>query len=445
MKKVFLRYEHVAIKDPVVKQRLLDLDEYYNHFSPGFDFQSTTTIDSKLAELANADVDWVAVSALGNYLRHGSIDDRVIDECIKAGSPLAGHLLDRTKTNGYYNIDPQFFMLNLKEWVRVGSPSFEPDANRDTFTSVTVLRSEENFHDDYTPYWLRTGKGHQEYTVDRTLFGSRVVRAFLEHCLPLININADVRKHKLYLYPEYYEDQLSKMFTDLSYIPESSSLQPYAEEMKKQFQYEDQHVYILNTEPVLDKLTGPIDHYSGVCGGLKAVAILHKNGFTDNTQVDLFDISQPALDYQQYLVENWDGNFDNYGELFAKYKEANPNIPYAYWSWKPWEEVIDYFLNSAQLNRQEFYDAWQKYRKLKITFTKINLMDHTSVNNYFGSINEVNGNHYVWVSNAYWMEHTMFLYGKSWYDDKLENLKARLREWNGTVWLEDTLVLDRVK
>ena len=442
MKKVFLRYDNTRDLDPALHERLVDLDHYYNHFVMGWDFQETNAVTQKLNQLADAGVDWVVVSALGNYLRRGSIDDRIINNCIAAGAPMAGHLLDR---KGYYSFDPQFFCLSLSEWDRVGRPAFEPDYNRTTFISVAVERSAENFHDGYTPYWLKAGEGQQEYTADYSEFGAKVVRAFLENSYLLINVDEEIRKRKMCLYPEHNAVELQQMFADLDFEPTAPILRVYSEEMRRQFDFENKHVYVLNSEPVIAQTTPPIDSYFGVCGGLKAVAILHKNGFKDTTQVNLFDISPPALEYQQFIVENWDGNFDHYGDVFNRFKDTHPDLPYAWRSWNSWEHEIEVFLTSGEITREEFRSTWQRYIKLPISYTLVNLLDHASVDEYFGQYQSPGGNHYVWVSNAYRMEHTMYLYGEKWYQDKINNLKARLKEWPGAVYFESCTTLYQLK
>ena len=112
----------------------------------------------------------------------------------------------------------------------------------DTFTSVVVNRSVENFHDDYTPHWLRAGEGQQEYTADYTEFGARVVRAFLEHCYTLINVDEEIRRRKMCLYPEHNAQELKQMFTDLNYEPTAPILRVYSEEMrvKRMFRAEEE-------------------------------------------------------------------------------------------------------------------------------------------------------------------------------------------------------------
>lgn len=442
MKKAFVRYDNLQVTDSGVYQRLLDLDEYYNHFVPGWHFTAPTRfLDSKLKDLYKADYEWAVVSALGHFLRQGSVDDTLIDECIKTGATLAGHLLDR---QGYYNIDPQFFCVNLKKWSELGFPSFAEESKRRNFQSVVVERSPENVHDDYTPLWLRQGEGKHFYQVDRVLFGSRVVQAFLEDNQLLINVPNELRNRKICLYPNHNLDELKSMFTDINYIPGSNELKVFIKKIKQEYDVQFNQVYVLNSEPVL--LPPPIDHYFGVCGGLKAVAILHGNGFHENTTVDLFDISPEALAYQKYLVENWDGDFDNYYRVFKTYSDANPTLTYAWRNWNSWEHEVNVFLTSGQLTKEEFKETWQKYCKLNIVYTELNLLDDTQVSNYFSKYQrQPSKNYYVWISNAYRMEHTMVMNGKHYFIQKTDRLRSLLLNLSGTIQFESCNTLERIK
>lgn len=441
MKKVFLCYDNTQDINSLVHERLVDLNNFYHYSVQGWTFDSTDNLHNKLNELADSQVDFVVVSALGNFLRLSSIDDAVINDCINHNAPLAGHLLDR---KDYYCIDPQFFCLNIKVWDQIGRPRFERKPQRTTFSSVAVVRSRENFHDGYTPLWIKPTADKQDYTLDFLDFGTHAIYKFLDNGYTLININQDIRNRKYYLYPDYNADELTELFTTWN-TPSEIPVKQYYDVINWQFDNYDRTVYILNSEDVMVKIPSPIDHYSGVCGGLKAVGILYNNKFKDTTRVSLFDISQPALDYQKYIVEHWDGNFDNYLSVFEKYKQDHPDLTYAWRSWNSWETEIDRFLQSAHMTREQFYDTWQRYIKLEIDYTCINLLDIDQVQQYFGSFNsDVAKSYYVWISNSYFMEHTIARYGTNWLKQRSDNLVDTLKKLNGRVRLEDERGLNRL-
>lgn len=429
MNKVFLCYDNTDVNE-FLHTRLTELNQYYHFPVDGWQFDSTSHLDDKLVELSNKGVDFVVVSALGNYLRLGSINDEIITDSINNNSPLVGHLLDR---HNYYNIDPQFFVLDLKAWVAVGSPKFAQVNEQYKFESCTVERSELNFHDNYTPLWIAPGVDKHSYRGNTKEFGSGVIQAFLEKGYRLINVNNNIRNRKVYLYPTDNQTELTDLFRNWTFEPTAIPLQKYAKHIGNLFADDLRTVYVLNSEPVLITPPMVINHYAGVCGGLKAVAVLHSQGFTANTRVSLFDISQPALDYQQYLVDNWDGDFDNYQKIFVKYKSTHSNLIYAWRSWNTWDTEIAAFLTSARMTAGEFKSTWQQYCRLKIDYTLMDLHNSEQVNTF---VNSLQGNVYMWVSNAYHMEHTIARYGLSWLMHKSEQLIVALKQHSGSVRLE---------
>jgi hypothetical protein len=446
MKKVFLCYDNVNVTNADVYQRLNDLDRYYHYQVPTWEFDKTKDLGPKLNELADKGVDFVVVSALGNFLRMGSIDDHVVNTCIESDAPIAGHLIAR---NGYYYLDPQFFCLNLKQWDTVGRPGFDEEWTKQKFTSVAVARSEQNFHDDYTPHWIKPTDGTTEYSLGYMPFGAKVLRAFLENGNTCINIDDQIRNRKEYLYPNSYQEELAKLFADITYKPESIPLQRFIKQINRLFEDEQRTVFVLNSEagwPHGPSTAGIIDQYIGVCGGLKAVGVLSRSGFNETTQVNLIDISAPALAYQQYLVENWDGNWDNYKSQLDEFSRTNPGLTYAWRSWNSWDSEIDAFLESVGLSKETFIDVWNKYRKLKFTYTHINLLDSNALSSYITNLDGADvKNFYIWVSNAFHMEHTVAKHGTQWLLDKSAFLDQCLKELNATVWLEKDNVLKRLK
>jgi hypothetical protein len=440
MKKAFLTFDNLENKKSLVYDRMIDLNNYYNFPVPGWDFRTTTDLNLALNQLVDQSYDYVVVSALGNFLRLGSINDDIIIDCQTNNTPLSAHLLDR---HGYYNIDPQFFCLNLTVWDQVGRPNFASNYTASSFVSKEVVRSEENFHDDYTPFWLAPGEKQITYSVGYREFGSLVVQRLIEHGHRLINVNPTIRERKVCLYPDANHDELTAWLADPEYDLQMIPLQKYHKHIEQLFQEDLYTVYVLNSEDVISDTVGVIDHYAGVCGGLKAVAILHKNGFHAGTTVNLFDISEPALDYQRYLVENWDGDFLTYQTTSEQYQTLNPTRKYAWRSWNTWDNEIFKFLKSAGMTRAEFKSVWQQYCQLDISYTPVDLLDTAAVNSFFGK--DRSGTFYVWTSNAYHMEHTVARYGTAWLQEKSCNLRTVLQQLNTTVWLEEGNRLFKLK
>jgi hypothetical protein len=427
MKKTFVIYDNIKDRSGEVYQRLLDLDQYYHYVTPGWHTLTTTDLDETLINLAAAGQDFVVVSALGHYIKNSTVKDSMIDEC--GTSPLVGHIIDR---NGYYSIDPQFFALDLKVWKSIGAPRFNASGLQH-FDSVQVLRSKQNIHDDYTPLWLKPGIKSVRYQPRFVSFGWAVIRALIEHQHQIANVAVNIRNLKVYLYPNDNRNDLTKWIANADYVPTTIPLKRYAAQINDLFDQQSQTVYVQNSEGIVSQTAGTLDHYTGVCGGLKAVAILFKNGFHNNTKIDLFDVSAPSLEYQKYLVTNWNGDFSTYRSQFDTFRSTHPEYSYAWRSWNSWDFEIDAFLSSADMTPDQFKQTWNQYQQLDIQYTCIDLLDHVAVNSFFTNSN---GRNYVWVSNAYNMEHTIARYGARHMQEMFAVLTKRLCDQPGEVWIE---------
>ena len=71
----------------------------------------------------------------------------------------------------------QMFLINVEHWKKVGSPTFDKAKNVEL---QDVNRSQENFHDDYTPTAIVKGESKKMYT-NNTAEGSQVISALLEN------------------------------------------------------------------------------------------------------------------------------------------------------------------------------------------------------------------------------------------------------------------------
>jgi hypothetical protein len=85
------------------------------------------------------------------------------------------------------------------------------------------------------------------------------------------------------------------------------------------------------------------------------------------------------------------------------------------------------------MTAEDFQSAWQQYRQLTIDYTLLDLHNAEQVNTF---VNTLQGNVYMWVSNAYHMEHTIARYGLSWLKSRSDTLISALKQHSGSVRLE---------
>lgn len=428
-------YDTIPVDDDY-KQRVVDITEFFLQYPKELTVVKTKELTPTLIDLTNKGYTWVFVSILGHCVEYPQVFEDMIADCKASDSPIMGHIVYRP--GSYPHIDNQFFVVNLPAWQAVGSPAFESIARPVTFTSRTVTRSQENFHDDYTPFWVSTSHGETTYNCWQSEFARLVVQKFLESGYTIQNIRQDLRNQKWNLYANANRATLEPLFNQGRFTTE---LVPQI--VKRILNERDtlvDTVYILNSELVYGFTpmhAGPVDHYIGVAGGFKSVLLLKLLGFTSGSTVTYADVSQAGLDYQRYLVETWDGNLDNYHKIVKQYQDQHPEYRYAWRSWNSWDGEINEFLTSANVTKEQFLEVWEKYRKLKFRYLVIDLLDDINQKKLADHITNTEGNKvYVWVSNAFDMQYTRFLLGKKHTEEKFNNLISYLKQTSKKITVE---------
>ncbi|CAB4129267.1 hypothetical protein UFOVP112_365 [uncultured Caudovirales phage] len=426
-------YDTIQIEDDY-KQRVIDITEFFSQYPADAKIICTKELTPTLLNLAKQGQEWAFVSILGHCVSSPTVFADMITECKQNDFPLMGHIVYRPGSYPY--IDNQFFVVNLQKWSKVGSPAFEVVSVPVTFTTKTVTRSQEDFHDDYTPHWISTDNTNSKYQCYQSEFASLVVRKFLEAGYTISNININLRNQKWNLYANANRTSLEPLFNGGTF--NQATMPQIVKQVLDERNTLIDTVYILNSEEVYPygpKNIGPVDHYIGVAGGFKSILLLDNLGFKPTTQVTYADISLAGLDYQKYLIDNWDGDLDTYINTVDGYKQLHPEYRYAWRSWNSWDNEIKKFLESAAMTKDEFCSVWKKYCQLKHNFLPVNLLT-----DYKKLIEVVAGTKgdvvYIWMSNAFDMQYTRFLLGREQTESKFNAVIAELKHLKKKITVE---------
>lgn len=224
-----------------------------------------------------------------------------------------GHILDRK--DRYYEIHNQAFFVDLHKMAQLGFPSYDRDLNSTSLIQnlhilQNVERSEENFHDDYTPHWIKKGEGLQSFS--KISRGSRWISLALTKGYKISAFNHAARGNKHFFYPEHQESYLQNKV----YIKDLIDLDAAS-------------FYIFNTES-LEKRDGikPLDKLIVPASGLMPFYILKNYGYTGEhdtgrkTRVIIYDINHIQTEIYRKLIHEWDGR--NY-KRYAKWL-CGPNL-----------------------------------------------------------------------------------------------------------------------
>lgn len=347
-----------------------------------------TNIDELLREaLKRRYLDWACVIGMGNIF---SSQNKVVSEVeefvskMKEDVLVCGHLINKP---GYYcGIHEQFFLVNLRTYERLGCPEF--GSYRAGVKELQDYRAGESIHDDYTPTWVAPLPGRSEYRTGTCGWG--FVDASLKNGLRVLNLSESVRRTKLFMYPDDENEKLNRnieLLYQLEDLANPSQRAALAHMLLRRLNlthagglnYRERNncLFFFNTEFILPhenwnpEFDRPIDVYAGPCSGVQDVVFSHVSGFHENTEVHYFDISDAALDMKRFVLENFSGRVSEIPALAARIRQKFPDH-------ELYTGPIDYKVKELlyHFNKDEnaFFESWQRFRRLKKTFTKVNLL-----------------------------------------------------------------------
>lgn len=111
---------------------------------------------------------------------------------------LIGHILDNKEN--YYEAHPQTVILNVNKWDRAGRP---PINYSKEIELMEPIRSRENFHDDYTPLWIKPSDKYKTYKPTypfALMINSFLCRDSIHRPYIVRPFNHKERKTKSYIY-----------------------------------------------------------------------------------------------------------------------------------------------------------------------------------------------------------------------------------------------------
>lgn len=232
---------------------------------------------------------------------------------------MMGHILDnnarKEDSNYYWSIHPQFFAINLVLYKQLGRPKF----NKMSSSEFCIgQRSEENFHDNYTPLWVKPSDERVTENL-KCGYGSNIINEALKNGCEIGNVPNIIRLNKKFHYPEN-ENGIDMLETENDLVLGN-------------FHGGWNFVYIFNTEdypkdfvsvcPVTVWKDGAfttkafdnikdfmsqhkVDSYVNVSSGWLGDWWSYLFNF-DQNKICYFDINSASLFYKKMLIENWPG------------------------------------------------------------------------------------------------------------------------------------------
>ena len=222
--------------------------------------------------LQSVKTDYAVVMSPGTEYINGYAFFEALNKLTGQDFFIAGHILDRTKYNAYYELHHQCYVINMHHYRNLGYPSvgaFEKDSPHIQFKPT---RSKANWHDDYTPTVVAPGL--QEQTYKHKCHGWNLLSLAFERNLPVLVFDEDIRNNKKHYYPESEQE----FYKHKEYI-----------DYKLNF-CKEEFIHTANTE----QSTGINEKYEQVV--IPASGTLYLDCI-DQGRVVFYDYNQRALDY----------------------------------------------------------------------------------------------------------------------------------------------------
>ena len=255
-------------------------------------FYKEEDIDSAIDDAYNKNYELLVVMKNGTFMNSSFLFEN-LQKMIDDNIALMGHVLDFKER--YYFIHEQCFFLNLKSWKLSGSPEYYSD-NIDV---TKIQRSPTNFHDNYTPHWIKKDDGLAD--VSKVLPGGYMVSELLKADYN-VSPFTEVRALKWFT---YHGDTMKCLMKSLSLN---------AKEYHHGF-------FSTETEEIKEvNLNDKVDTLISIASAFHPFKVIKKSNINPKN-ILMYDISLDAIQIYQRMLMGWNGK--DYVELLA-----NSNFKY---------------------------------------------------------------------------------------------------------------------
>jgi len=283
---------------------MIEYTDYYAHrlkkVLPEIDIVHAKSIDRGLKKYYKS-YDHILFMAAGCRTYDESIIIDIQQQIINNPDYLvAAHILDWTKEDKWYELHQQFVLININTWNDINQPKFG-GWHIDRRYLPVIERSKENFHDHYTPLWIKDS-GQRE--VQRSgCPGWNLINQGLKMGCDIINWNEKIRSKRTYYYPETDSVIFWNAITHKKVDPKITNFN------QKQLLHllargvQDQ-VWVLNSEGLqIDHNNRAYDIIALPASGFKYLDISYRNMLTQDGEIVIYDYNQISLDWITHLYE----------------------------------------------------------------------------------------------------------------------------------------------
>lgn len=359
------------------------------------------TIEGLLEKSLNEGYEYCVVQSAGCALKSFEYDADITEFINNNTFGVAGHPL--YWPGKWLDLHPQFFIVNLTAWEEIRKPSFGTWASESLLLPV-VERSEENFHDDYTPLWVRpTGEKSMQTGAGQ---GWKLLSAMFENNWPVITLSEKIRFKKFYNYPDHETDKFEESIKTMTTYEGQNWNQSKA--ITDALCVKDQ-IWLFNSEPMTIGNNGVFDLVVNTASGFKIFDLLKNKKLSDNARIVVYDFNPKSLEwYKQFYSWGTENllecirafpdrkHFTWIGQTESDYNE-NQSFNNLY------NEVLEHFGGEENFQR-----LWKEFKSMNVKFVEVDLYKNPQ---QFAEIFVGAGNKFLNLSNIFSTDATNLLFG----------------------------------
>ena len=329
-------------------------------------------IHTVLQEALDANYDYCVMQAAGCQIKNLSFHYDILDFINETDFGVAGHPL--WKPDGrWLELHHQFFIVNLKAWKDVERPEFGIWEREERMLPV-VERSEENFHDDYTPLWVKaTGKHAMQPGACQ---GWKLMAAMFDGGYTVSTLSEKMRLSKFYIYPDHETEKFEDSLRTLTPYPNQNWNQnKWIEDCK----FVKDQIWLFNSEYMEIPNQNKYDIAVSTASGFKIFDLFRQPRLTDSAKIIIYDFNPKSIAWYEHFY-NW------HNEDLLECIRAFPDRDHFTWvgQWDPTfvenqgfaeglKTVYDYF------GENNFKNYWIKFKNMPVEFHQIDLYNKPEV------------------------------------------------------------------
>jgi hypothetical protein len=409
--------EHSALKQKMISYTLF-FALRFKSFTDKLDIVFADSIDAGLKTYNN--YNHILFMAAGVRIYDSSIlldINKIIND--NPNYMAAAHILEWG--NDWYELHHQFVLVNVKNWIKAGSPAYggwDPDVS----VLPVIERSKENFHDHYTPLWIKPTGDHMWIYHEKQ--GWNFIGEAFDKGFDIINWDQTVRSKRTYYYPETDSELFYNCLTNRSHSKEITN--PNQRKLINEVIGMKNQVWILNSEDMDIMANGKqYDVIALPASGFKYLDVFKSGALKTQGKIVIYDYNQTSLDWIRLIHTSSSINIEQMVEAFPRNMELkwhgmnNPSI-----------------LNSNNLLCKEFLTSFQitvdyfggltnfitylkQFRSTPVEFVKTDLLN--SYDNLLEALGD--GDSMLHISNIFATDYLNAAIGLDEMDKSFNNLK----------------------